>query len=249
MATRRSTTETVRGRVADTGPGIAPEIASQLFQPFVTTKRQGMGVGLSISRTIVEAHGGRLWAEPNPGGGTIFRLTLKTSSARRRPKMSTNAVVHLIDDDEGVRQRWRSLGTAGLAVRVYEFAIAFLEALPDLQPGCIVSDVRMPGMDGLELLRRLKEHGVDLPVIIMTGHADVPLAVEAMKAGAVDFIEKPFDDEVLLSAIQSRSSATTRRGNESPRSHRSAPGCDAVRARERGSGRAAGRPSQQDDRL
>jgi two-component system sensor kinase FixL len=67
-------------RVADTGPGIAPEIASQLFQPFVTTKPQGMGVGLSISRTIIEAHGGHLWAEPNPTGGTIFRLTLKALS-------------------------------------------------------------------------------------------------------------------------------------------------------------------------
>jgi two-component system sensor kinase FixL len=63
--------------VADTGPGIAPEIAERLFQPFVTTKRQGMGVGLSISRTIIEAHGGRLWAETIPGGGTVFRLTLK----------------------------------------------------------------------------------------------------------------------------------------------------------------------------
>ena len=63
--------------VADTGPGIAPEIAAQLFQPFVTTKPQGMGVGLSISRTIIEAHGGRIWAEPNPGGGTVFRFTLR----------------------------------------------------------------------------------------------------------------------------------------------------------------------------
>jgi two-component system sensor kinase FixL len=69
--------ETVQVAVSDTGAGIAPEIAEQLFQPFVTTKRQGMGVGLSISRTIIEAHGGRLWAEPNPGGGAIFRLTLK----------------------------------------------------------------------------------------------------------------------------------------------------------------------------
>jgi two-component system sensor kinase FixL len=64
--------------VIDTGPGIAPEIQAQLFQPFVTSKPHGMGVGLSISRTIIEAHGGRLWAEPNPDGGTIFRLTLKT---------------------------------------------------------------------------------------------------------------------------------------------------------------------------
>jgi two-component system, LuxR family, response regulator FixJ len=115
----------------------------------------------------------------------------------------TNTVVHLIDDDEGVRQSLAFLlATAGLAVRVYESGAAFLAALGTLQPGCIVSDVRMPGIDGLELQRRLRALGVQLPMIIMTGHADVPLAVEAMKAGAVDFIEKPFDDEVLLSAIR-----------------------------------------------
>ncbi len=115
----------------------------------------------------------------------------------------SNSVVHLIDDDDGVRQSLAFLlATAGLAVRVYESGVAFLAALGTLQPGCIVSDVRMPGIDGLELQRRLKTLGVHLPMIIMTGHADVPLAVEAMKAGAVDFIEKPFDDELLLSAIR-----------------------------------------------
>ncbi len=115
----------------------------------------------------------------------------------------SNSVVHLIDDDDGVRQSLAFLlATAGLAVRVYESGVAFLAALGTLQPGCIVSDVRMPGIDGLELQRRLKALGVHLPMIIMTGHADVPLAVEAMKAGAVDFIEKPFDDELLLSAIR-----------------------------------------------
>ncbi len=117
--------------------------------------------------------------------------------------MATSAVVHLIDDDDGVRQSLAFLlTTAGLAVRVYELGVAFLAALNTLQPGCIVSDVRMPGIDGLELQRRLKDLGVHLPVIIITGHADVPLAVEAMKAGAIDFIEKPFDDELLLAAIQ-----------------------------------------------
>ena len=73
-----SSPEMVEIAVADTGSGIAPEIAAKLFQPFMTTKPHGMGVGLSISRTIIEAHGGRLWAEANPGGGTIFRLTLAT---------------------------------------------------------------------------------------------------------------------------------------------------------------------------
>jgi two-component system response regulator FixJ len=118
--------------------------------------------------------------------------------------MSDNAIVHLIDDDEGVRRALAFLlGTAGLAVRVYESAGLFLEKHDGSQTGCIVSDVRMPGMDGIQLLRRLREMGAKSPVIILTGHADVALAVEAMKAGAVDFLEKPFPDEVLLAAIQS----------------------------------------------
>lgn len=117
--------------------------------------------------------------------------------------MPSSAVVHLIDDDEAVRHSLAFVLTAaGQAVRVYESGSAFLVALQTLQPGCIVSDVRMPGVDGLELLRKLRELGVDMPVIIITGHADVPLAVEAMKAGASDFIEKPFDDETLLRAIR-----------------------------------------------
>lgn len=116
--------------------------------------------------------------------------------------MANNAVVHVIDDDADVRQSLAFLlATAGLAVRVYDSATAFLASLEGLQPGCIVSDVRMPGIDGLELQRRLKGLGVMLPVVIMTGHADVPLAVQAMKEGAVDLVEKPFDDEILLEAI------------------------------------------------
>ncbi len=117
--------------------------------------------------------------------------------------MARDAVVHLIDDDDGVRQAVAFLlTTSGFAVRVYESAAGFLEALPTVQPGCIVTDVRMPEMDGLELQRQLKQRGVGLPVIVITGHGDVPLAVEAMKAGAIDFIEKPFNDEKLLSAIR-----------------------------------------------
>lgn len=116
--------------------------------------------------------------------------------------MTDNAVVHLVDDDEDVRRALAFLlATAGLEVRVYKSAAALLENFDTAQSGCVVSDVRMPGMDGIQLLRHLRKKGVTLPVIIMTGHADVALAVGAMKAGAVDFIEKPFSDDVLLAAI------------------------------------------------
>jgi two-component system, LuxR family, response regulator FixJ len=117
--------------------------------------------------------------------------------------VATDAVVHLIDDDEGVRHAVAFLlTTSGFAVRVYDSALSFLETVASVQPGCVVTDVRMPGMDGLALQRELKARGVRLPVIVITGHADVPLAVEAMKSGAVDFIEKPFNDESLLSAVR-----------------------------------------------
>jgi len=112
-------------------------------------------------------------------------------------------VVHVIDDDVDVRQSLAFLlSAAGLAVRVHESASAFLQVLPEVEEGCVVTDIRMPQVDGLELQRRLRDLKSGLPVIVMTGHGDVPLAVEAMKGGAVDFIEKPFDDEVLLSAVR-----------------------------------------------
>lgn len=118
--------------------------------------------------------------------------------------MPSNQVVHVIDDDAAVRQSLAFLlSTAGFAVRVHDSASGFLEALPAAKAGCIVTDIRMPEMDGLELQRRLRASKVAVPVIVITGHGDVALAVEAMKAGAHDFIEKPFDDEVLLGAIRS----------------------------------------------
>src|ERR1019366_2070023 len=117
--------------------------------------------------------------------------------------MPPSGLVHLVDDDEDVRRALAFLlGTAGLAVKIYESASAFLEKCEDLQSGCVVSDVRMPGIDGVELLSHLRQRRARMPVVIMTGHADVPLAVAAMKEGAVDFIEKPFADDVLLAAIQ-----------------------------------------------
>lgn len=148
--------------------------------------------------------------------------------------MSNGAVVHLIDDDEDIRRALAFLlGTAGLAVRVHESALKFLEKLDTLQPGCIVSDVRMPGMDGLELQQKLKAMGVEMPIIIMTGHADVPLAVQAMKAGAVDFIEKPFDDEILLSAIRIALDVYDKSGQSSTEIAQIQARLDTLSARER----------------
>lgn len=117
-------------------------------------------------------------------------------------------VVHVIDDDSAMRDSLTFLlDTAGLEAKTYESAVDFLEA-GEPTPGCIVTDVRMPDMNGLELVRRLKEREVSLPVIMITGHGDVPLAVEAMKAGVLDFLEKPFDDEALLAAIRAALAAT-----------------------------------------
>jgi two-component system response regulator FixJ len=117
--------------------------------------------------------------------------------------MPSNQVVHVIDDDTAVRQSLAFLlSTEGFAVRVYDSAVAFLKGLSQAQAGCVVTDIRMPDMDGLELQRHLRDIKSGFPVIVITGHGDVPLAVEAMKAGAVDFIEKPFEDEILLSAIR-----------------------------------------------
>ncbi len=117
--------------------------------------------------------------------------------------MLPDPVVHLIDDDEAVRQSLAFLlASAGFAVRIYASATAFLDALVAVQPGCIVTDVRMPGLSGLDLQRELISRRIGLPVIVMTGHGDVKLAVEVMKAGAVDFIEKPFQDDTLIAAIR-----------------------------------------------
>src|SRR6202035_1678167 len=117
--------------------------------------------------------------------------------------MSSKVKVYVIDDDEAMRDSLNFLlDAAGLEVTLFETAQQFLDALPGLDFGCVVSDVRMPGIDGIELLKRLKASGSLFPVVIMTGHGDVPLAVEAMKLGAMDFLEKPFEDDRLIGMIE-----------------------------------------------
>jgi two-component system response regulator FixJ len=134
--------------------------------------------------------------------------------------MPDDKVVHVIDDDDAVRDSLAFLlKTAGLAVATHESAVAFLAALPQIAPGCIVTDIRMPGLSGIELIKRLAADGIRLPVIVITGHGDVPLAVEAMKLGAVDFLEKPFDEDNLLGAVRS---ALDRHDEEGKRAARQA---------------------------
>ncbi len=118
--------------------------------------------------------------------------------------MQPEPMVYVIDDDDAVRHSLEFLlKTAGIAVSGFESAKAFLEILPRIKSGCIITDVRMPEITGIDLLRRVKESGVDIPVIVITGHGDVSLAVEAMKIGAVDFLEKPFDDDLLVASVRS----------------------------------------------
>jgi two-component system response regulator FixJ len=118
--------------------------------------------------------------------------------------MAENLIVHVIDDDDAVRQSLEFLlKSAKLAVQTHESADGFLNALPTLNPGCVITDVRMPGLSGIDLLKRLKSIGKPIPVIVITGHGDVPLAVEAMKIGALEFLEKPFEDDILLAIVRS----------------------------------------------
>ncbi len=117
--------------------------------------------------------------------------------------MTGTRLIHIVDDEESVR---RSVGfmlrTSGFAVQAWASGVDFLKELRRADPGCILLDIRMPGMDGLEVQRVLHERGVTMPVIVLTGHGDVGVAVRAMRAGAVDFLEKPFEAEALLAAIE-----------------------------------------------
>lgn len=122
--------------------------------------------------------------------------------------------VHLVDDDEGVREALTVLLTeAGYAVRSYKSGLDFLATFDPAAQGCIVSDIRMPGLDGLELQQRLRVLKITLPLIFITGHGDIQMAVQAIRGGASDFIEKPFDEAVLIGALEREFSRTTRHVN------------------------------------
>jgi len=132
--------------------------------------------------------------------------------------MQPEPMIYVIDDDDAVRQSIEfSMKTVGIAVRGFDSGKAFFEVLPDIEHGCVVTDVRMPEITGIDVLRKIHETKPDLPVIVITGHGDVPLAVEAMKLGAADFLEKPFDDDLLIESVRaalSRDADTAKRKAE-----------------------------------
>jgi two-component system, LuxR family, response regulator FixJ len=129
--------------------------------------------------------------------------------------MAEAPLVHVVDDDASVRESLAMLlESAGFSVRTYDSALAFLAAASDHAAGCVLTDVQMPELNGLELQRRMGGLGIRLPVIVMTGHGDVPIAVEALKAGATDFLEKPFEESHLLAAVTSAIAVSQRQHDE-----------------------------------
>jgi FixJ family two-component response regulator/signal transduction histidine kinase len=195
--------------VADHGPGLDEATLARIFQPFFTTKPKGMGLGLSISRSIVAAHGGKLTARSSVGQGTTLRLELPSQApAAQAPRERAPAgpvsggSVYVIDDDPSIRRALeRQLGRAGYRVVVFDSAQAFLDHRREPGVGCIVSDLRMPGLSGLDLQASLAEARCDLPMIFVSGHGDISTAASALRAGAVNFLQKPFTREALLAAV------------------------------------------------
>lgn len=161
--------------------------------------------------------------------------------------MSETNLVHVIDDDEAVRDSLSFLlRAADFNVVTHQSATHFLKALARDVDGCVITDVRMPDMSGLDLLRELRDQSCMVPVIVMTGHGDIQLAVEAMKAGAVDFLEKPFDDGRVLTAVRSALAARRVQDERVGRLHEIEERLESLTQRERQvlDGLVAGRPNK-----
>ena len=182
--------------VADSGPGFSPEHIENL--PLASKKPDGLGIGLSLCRSIIEAHGGQLrWRH-------VHREDWSGSHCLSLKTMSDPIHLALIDDDEAVLDALRHyFSRRNVRTFCYHLATDFVAAIDRAEPfDCVVSDIRMPGMSGLELVNRLHELAIAWPIILITGHGDIDMAVAAIKNGVFDFIEKPFDEARLLASIR-----------------------------------------------
>ena len=192
--------ELVIVQVEDNGPGVASEVAHSLFAAYQTTKPRGMGLGLHLSRQIVQKHAGRLWWEPNVAEGARFLLSCKSMDLIKMPR---ERCVHIVDDEQGIRDSLAVLlSTAGIKSRAYASAEEYLASAPLTAPACVILDNQLPGLSGIELLKHLADAASNTAVIMITGYADVPTAVSAMKVGAFHFVQKPLDAEALLITVE-----------------------------------------------
>jgi FixJ family two-component response regulator/signal transduction histidine kinase len=232
VAAHRSDDGRVHAAVCDSGIGIAPEHVDAVFEPFWTTRREGLGLGLAICRSILQAHGGAIRVEPNPTRGVTFRFELPGAADAEVAGAPTQIetpeavgalpagrpVVCVVDDDATVREGLvRLFAAAGHTVASYASAHEFLARASLADVACLVLDNRMAGMSGLELSARLAADGNTPPVVFMTGDGDVETGVAAMRLGAVDYLTKPVDGEVLLGAVRKaieRHALERRRGLE-----------------------------------
>jgi FixJ family two-component response regulator len=194
-------------------------VLERLFEAFFSTKSEGMGMGLNLCRSIVESHQGRMQAENLYNGSEVtgcrfsFWLPLPTCETQTHQQTkpqgrlhefdSKKGTVYVVDDDEAVRDslQWLLEGK-DYRVRCFDSAESFLSRYDPREVACLIVDIRMGGMTGLELQDRLIERKSPLPIVFITGHGDVPMAVNTMKKGAMDFIQKPFNEEELLGLVE-----------------------------------------------
>ncbi len=211
IRTSQAAPKAVEVCVKDSGAGFKGKSYQRLIEPFYTTKEGGMGMGLAISRTILQAHRGRLWAENNRGPGATFFFTLPVGGAaeavagpRREHKEEQPGVatVFVVDDDPSVcKAMGRLMQSAGYAVETFESAQSFLQREQYAGNGCLVVDLHMPGETGLDLQTKLNTRKYTMPIIFITGAGSTSAGVRAMKQGAVDFLSKPVDDDELLRVV------------------------------------------------
>ncbi len=213
IRTSHPRSKTVEISIKDSGTGFKDEPYRNLLKPFFTTKENGMGMGLAVSKSILQNVGGRLWAKNNRGPGATFYITLPMPAkpaaipaARQthelEPDVLHEGMVFIVDDDVSIRKALgRLIRSAGYEVESYASAEEFQQREEYVGAGCILVDLHMPGASGLELQNDIKNRRCSLPMIFITGGGDTASGVRAMKEGASDFLSKPIDDKRLLDAV------------------------------------------------